>query len=100
MKKPLVLIALLAWSCGAALAQTPTAAPSDAALQKCLLGTFEGTWMKLHLTEDQQRRMLLVQQACREECEKAGAPKADNPISNADGRTVLAEVKNILTADQ
>lgn len=99
MMKRLALMAVLAWS-GTVLAQTSDVQPSDAALQKCLLSTFDETWMKLHLTEDQSRRMILVQQACREECEKAGVKKVDNPISNADGSTVLSEVKNILSGDQ
>jgi hypothetical protein len=97
--KPIVFLVLLVFS-GGALAQTPATQPSAAELQKCLLGTHEDTWMKLHLSEDQLQRMGWVQQACREECEAAGVKKVDNPISNADGSTVLSEVKNILTPDQ
>ena len=76
MMKRLALMAVLAWSGTVLAQQTPVVQPSDAALQKCLLSTFDETWMKLHLTEDQSRRMILVQQACREECEKAGVKKA------------------------
>jgi hypothetical protein len=100
MMKHLVWIALLACCGGTALAQKPVSGPDDAALQKCLLGTFDGTWTELKLTSDQLERMRRVQSACREECEKAGVKKVDNPISNADGSTVLSEVKNILTKEQ
>ena len=96
--KPLLLLAILTWSAPGARAQG-TAEPSAATLQKCLLSTSELTWNDLHLSADQLERMRRVQQACREECEKA-VKVVDNPISNADGSTVLSEVKNILSADQ
>lgn len=95
-----VLIALLSTFGGVVMAQRPPARASDTLLQKCLLGTYPGTWSALHLSADQLGRMRLVQSACREECEKAGVHAVNNPISNANGTTVLAEVENILTVEQ
>jgi hypothetical protein len=100
MLKPLVLFALLVQAGAGVLAQQPPAQVSDVHLQKCLLGTFDDRWNALRLSEDQLHRIRLVQSACREECEGAGVRKTNNPISNANGRTVLDEVKNILTVEQ
>lgn len=100
MLKHLLLIALLAPATGDVWAQRPPAQASDTALQKCLLGTYDDTWNRLRLSVDQMNRMRLVQSACREECDMAAVHKVNNPISNANGSTVLAEVKNILTAEQ
>ncbi len=99
MLKPLSIVLLLGLA-GTATGQTPPTPPTDAVLQKCLLVTFDDTWTRLHLSTDQLKRMLLVQQACREECEAARVRKVDNPISNAGGSTVLSEVRNILTKEQ
>ncbi|MBK9286859.1 MAG: hypothetical protein IPN38_04035 [Flavobacteriales bacterium] len=65
-----------------------------------VLNTPPETWATLKLTPDQLRRMLLVQDACREECEATGAKKSEDSISNADGSTILSEVKNILSEEQ
>jgi hypothetical protein len=100
MLKPLVLFALLAQAGVAVMAQQTSAQGSDVLLQKCLLGTFDDRWNALRLSEDQLHRMRLVQSACREECEGAVGRKPNDPISNANGSTVLAEVKNILTSEQ
>ncbi len=100
MLKPIVLFALLAQASVAVMAQQPPAQVPDVHLQKCLLGTYDDRWTALRLSEDQLHRMRLVQSACREECEGAGVRKTNNPISNANGSTVLAEVKNILTTEQ
>jgi hypothetical protein len=100
MLKHLVLIVLLAPVSGALMAQRPPVQASDTLLQKCLLSTPEGRWSSLRLSADQLNRMRLVQSACHEECELAGVRKVNNSISNANGSTVLAEVKNILTEEQ
>lgn len=100
MKKPLLLIAALVLCSLQAMAQTPAAEPSSESLQSCLLGTRTGTWTELKLTRDQLQRMERVQEACKEECAVAGAKKEANAISNADGSTVMSEVKNILTPEQ
>lgn len=99
MKYILNMAALLVL-CGGAAAQGSDAPPSSAELQQCLLQTGPDLWNALKLTPDQTRRMGFVQTACREECEGAGAKPADDAISDADGSTVMAEVANILTADQ
>ncbi len=100
MLKHLVLVMLLAPISGTVWAQRPPATASDTVLQKCLLGTFDDTWSVLRLSLDQLTRIRLVQSACREECDMAAVHKVNNPISSANGSTVLAEVKNILTAEQ
>jgi hypothetical protein len=100
MLKHIVLIILLVPMGGAVLAQRPQATAPDTALQKCLLGTFDDTWSALRLSDDQLNRIRLVQSACREECEVAGAHRTKDASSNANGSAVLAEVKNILTAEQ
>ena len=78
----------------------PAGGPPSEVLQSCLLGTTDATWQALQLTPDQLRRMHHIQEACKEECDVAGAKKVENPISNADGSTVMAEVYNVLSADQ
>ncbi|MBK8340192.1 MAG: hypothetical protein IPK99_09500 [Flavobacteriales bacterium] len=69
-------------------------------LQSCLLGTPNETWTALKLTRDQLQRVHNIQEACKEECSAAGARKQANPISNADGTTVMAELDNILDEEQ
>ena len=96
MIKLLLLITLMVLCGGTATAQSP----SGQELQTCLLLTDDGTWTKLKLTPDQWERMREVRKACKEECEAPGAKHEDNPISNANGSTVLSELRNILTADQ
>lgn len=100
MTKPLLLIAAFALLGSDATAQTPVSEPSSASLQSCLLGTRPETWATLKLTRDQLQRMEHVQEACKEECAGVGARKQASSISNADGSTVMSEVKNILTSDQ
>jgi len=97
--KPLVVIATLLLGARDATAQT-TAPPSSEVLQSCLLGTQMNTWTTLKLNRDQLQRVLLVQEACKEECEAAGAKKEANTISNADGTTIMSELDNILSEDQ
>lgn len=99
MREPLLWISAVLLSVPAA-AQVPVSEPSPAQLQQCLLRTPADTWATLKLTSDQLRRMGFVQEACREECEATGAKKEERSISNADGSTVLSEVKNILSEDQ
>ena len=98
MRKTL-MAALILWG-GAALAQKPAVEPSPAVLQHCLLNTPADIWTTLQLNSDQLRRMVMVQEACTEECEAAGRKKPEQAISNADGSTVMSEVKNILTEEQ
>lgn len=82
-------------------AQNSTAAIPDAVLQSCIVATDPGVWASLKLTTDQLERVKRVQEACLEECEAAGAAKAaGSSISTADGSTVVAELKNVLSADQ
>ncbi len=81
-------------------AQAQVQEPSPAVLQRCLLNTMPETWTALKLDPDQLRRMGFVQEACGEECDAAGMKKPENAISNANGETVMAEVKNILTEEQ
>lgn len=95
----LLLTTLVTWF-GAVNAQVPGPQPTAAILQRCVLNTPPETWATLKLTPDQLRRMLLVQDACREECEATGAKKSEDSISNADGSTILSEVKNILSEEQ
>ncbi len=99
MKHALLIAALVL--CGRmALAQEPGTEPSSAVLQSCLVGTPNSVWATLKLTRDQVVRIGFVQEACKEECELPGVKKVPNPISNADGNTVMSEVKNILGRDQ
>lgn len=100
MKKPLLLIAAVVLGGLVATAQTPAAEPSSESLQSCLLGTRPETWAALKLTRDQLQRVGYVQEACKEECAMAGAKRKTNPISNADGSTVMGELKSILTEEQ
>lgn len=100
MMKTLVPFAAL-MLCGLdTTAQPTTVGPSSEVLQSCLLGTPTETWTALKLTRDQLRRVQNIQEACKEECGAAGAKKQANPISNADGTTVMAELDNILDDDQ
>ncbi len=84
----------------AARAQPDSTHLTSVQLQDCLLLTGPSTWEALQLSPDQLRRIQFVQDACKEECDVKSAQKQPNPISNADGTTVMAEVKNILTMDQ
>ncbi|MBP6391379.1 MAG: hypothetical protein KA175_03270 [Flavobacteriales bacterium] len=100
MMKSLILFAALVL-CGLdTTAQTTPVGPSSEVLQSCLLGTPIETWTALKLTRDQLRRVQNIQEACKEECSAAGAKKQANPISNADGTTVMSELDNILDDDQ
>ncbi len=99
MKAQLFLLLLLFGS-GGVLAQRPGTEPGSAVLQSCLLGTSPDVWNTLKLTSDQIRRMGHIQEACKVECDGAGVPVVHNPISNADGETVMAEVRNVLSTDQ
>lgn len=83
---------------GFAMAQSQT--PSSEVLQSCLLGTRADTWASLKLTPDQLRRVQAVQEACKEECDVAGAKKDPNSISTADGSTIMSELDNILSKEQ
>lgn len=73
---------------------------SGAALQSCLMGTGVDTWQALQLSQDQLRRMTMIQEACKEACEAAGGKPSKNSISNEDGSTILGEVRNVLSATQ
>ena len=81
-------------------AQEPGTEPSSQVLQSCLLGTGPTVWTQLKLSPDQLERVRRVQEACKVECEVAGATKEANPISTADGSTILSELDNILSRDQ
>jgi len=94
------LLAALLLSGSGLLAQTPGTEPSSEVLQSCLLGTPPTFWTKLKLTPDQLERMRRIQEACEEECDGAGVPVVPNPISNADGETVMSEVRHVLTREQ
>jgi hypothetical protein len=98
--KLFLVIATLMLSGRGLQAQAPPTAPGPSELQRCLLNTPPQTWTSLKLSPDQLRRIGYVQEACGEECDAAGMKKDPNAISNADGSTVMAEVKNILTEDQ
>lgn len=100
MIKPLILGAAMALCGFNVTAQTPATGPSSESLQSCLLGTRPETWATLKLTRDQFQRVGYVQEACKEECAIAGAKKKTNTISNADGSTVMGELKSILTEEQ
>jgi hypothetical protein len=64
------------------------------------MGTGPTEWTKLKLTPDQLERVRRIQEACKEECDVPGVKKVDNPVSNANGDTVMSELANILTMDQ
>ncbi|MBK9177473.1 MAG: hypothetical protein IPM46_14295 [Flavobacteriales bacterium] len=98
MKTPMLIIALLLSV--TVCAQEPRATASDALLQTCLLGTGTHTWTTLKLTRDQLVRVQRVQEACKEECDAAGVPVVDNPLSSANGNTIISELKGILTSEQ
>lgn len=100
MKRSFFLIMASVLFVGTAFAQEPAAGQSSEVLQSCLLGTTDDTWLALNLTRDQLKRVHRVQEACQDECERAGVVKQDNPISNADGRLVMSELDNILSDDQ
>lgn len=100
MMKPLAMITALVICVLGATAQTPNASPSSEVLQSCLLVTGPTEWARLKLSTDQLERVRRIQEACKEECDVKGVKKVDNPISNADGKTVMAELVNILTKDQ
>lgn len=94
------VIVLLALCSSIAVAQEGRPGPSDAMLQSCLLGTPATTWTSLKLTRDQTERVKRVQEACKEECEAAGAQKPADSISHATGSTVIEELKSILDEGQ
>ena len=98
--KPLILLAATVLCGLQASAQVPVTEPSSEALQSCLLGTRPATWAALELSRDQLQRVEYVQEACKEECAVAGAKKQVNAISNADGSTIMGELKSILTPEQ
>jgi hypothetical protein len=100
MHKSIVFSLFLLLGSSFCLAQQPGTDPSPQVLQSCLLGTSPGVWAQLNLSPDQLERVRRVQEACKEECEVAGAKKEANPISTADGSTILAELDNILSRDQ
>ncbi len=100
MWKSILLFLTVCMFSSISAAQGSNEAPSGEVLQSCLLGTPDHIWEKLELTYDQQKRMNFVQEACAEECKVAGAKKDANPISNADGSTILSEVEHILTKEQ
>jgi hypothetical protein len=95
-----LLVTVLVTCVSTASAQTPTTDPPSEVLQSCLLGTPDEVWVSLKLTVDQRVRMRHVQEACKEECDVVGVAKQDNPISNADGSTIMSEVDNILSTEQ
>ncbi len=103
--KPMTMLKLLIPTialvlCGSSMAQSTATDPSSEALQSCLLGTNAETWKAMELTRDQTVRAMRIQEACKEECAVAGAKKPANSISTADGSTILAEMRNVLTPEQ
>jgi hypothetical protein len=100
MRTFLLPVTLMLLSLNATAQEPPTNGASSEVLQSCLLGTGPGTWAELKLTSDQLERMRRIREACLEECDVPGVTKQDNPISNADGKMVISEVYNVLTADQ
>ncbi|MBK6830230.1 MAG: hypothetical protein IPG92_05520 [Flavobacteriales bacterium] len=69
-------------------------------LQSCLLGTRPETWAALKLTRDQLQRVGFVQEACKGRMRRSWAKKKASTISNADGSTIMGELKSILTPEQ
>lgn len=100
MMKQFALLVVLELIVFSAMAQRPGSEPSGQALQYCLLMTDDGTWTRLELDPDQMERVHRVQEACRKECEATGRRKEYDPVSNADGSTVMSELRGILTEDQ
>ncbi len=101
MTKTLLPIVMLLFCGLGATAQTAQdTTPSNAVLQSCLLGTDDATWMKLKLTPDQMKRTLMVQEACKEECEAAGGKMPADSPSHSSGSVVLSELSSILTPEQ
>jgi hypothetical protein len=100
MLKTFLLTLFTATTLCSALAQQPGSELPPEALQSCLLGTGPNVWTQLDLSPDQLERVRRVQEACKEECSVAGAKKEANPISTADGSTILSELDNILSRDQ
>lgn len=84
----------------ASYAQSTGDTLTSRSFQLCLLESGPDVWASLVLTTDQLERMKRVQEACKEECAASNAEQQGNIISNADGSTVLGEVRNILTAEQ
>lgn len=100
MYRSLLPIALL-FLCGATtVAQIPVHEITSRELQVCLVGTGPAYWDEVRLTPDQKHRVMRVQEACKEECNIVGAQKPEDSISNADGSTIMAEVKAILSEEQ
>jgi hypothetical protein len=64
------------------------------------MGTVTDTWLALKLSDDQLGRMKMVQEACREECKPGGVAHDPGSITNADGSTIMGEVRNILSEEQ
>lgn len=100
MTKPFTLLTAAVLCILQTSAQVPVTDPSSESLQSCLLGTRPSIWATLELTRDQLQRVEYVQEACKEECAVAGAKKQANAISNADGNTIIGELKSILTPEQ
>ena len=100
MLKTFLLTLFTATALCSAMAQQPGSDLTPEALQSCLLGTGPNVWTQLDLSPDQLERVRRVQEACKEECSVAGAKKEANPISTADGSTILSELDNILSRDQ
>ncbi len=99
--KHLIIITVFLLGASSTWAQSGVQEPSSEVLQSCLLGTVRDTWASLKLTTDQMERVRRIQEACKEECAVAATtPPTESSISSADGSTVLAELKNILTAEQ
>lgn len=94
----LIFASITVSSCS--FAQVPGETPSGEVLQSCLMGTTDDIWKELELSYDQTRRIHFVQEACKEECNSAKANDQPNPISTADGSTILSEVEHILTREQ
>jgi hypothetical protein len=98
--KSWVTISALVIGIGTMSAQAKPSGLGSGELQSCLLVTPPDLWTTLKLTRDQMERMSYVQEACTEECDVSGVKKAEHPISNANGGTVMDEVRNILNEDQ
>lgn len=100
MMKQLLVLLLLSGLAPTVLAQSHPDQASSEVLQSCLLGTKTEVWATLELTPDQTRRALRIQEACKEECNVAGAKKSMVTVSDADGSTILEELRNVLTKEQ
>ena len=100
MMKLLLILLAFAGLVPHVLAQSGVDQPSTEVLQSCLLGTKAEVWATLQLTPDQTRRAEHIQEACKEECNVAGAKKSVVKASDADGSTIMDELRNVLTKEQ